>query len=251
MTTATPPYDPAFFAPGPKRDPRFRVVDRWIECDNFPEGDPRREVEFLHRQMNEEVNGMENAARALADFPGAPWELRMSIARQCCDEARHVQMFRREFERRGGRVGQYPVMNFQFRIITKVDTLIGRLAVQNRAFEAEGVDAVEPEIAVCRKRGDHDLAALFDFQLADEIGHVRFANEYIAKASANDPRNLMGVGRAIGYANQAFSQVMGKEASASITYATNEQGRLEAGFTPEEVKRIAAAHEARKAASGS
>jgi hypothetical protein len=43
-------------------------------------------------------------------------------------------------------------MNFQFRIITKIDNLVGRLAVQNRTFEAEGVDAVEPAIEEARKK---------------------------------------------------------------------------------------------------
>ena len=60
---------------------------------------PRHALEFLHRQMNEEVNGLEISARNLADFPDADWELRLAMARQCWDEARHVVMFRRCFER--------------------------------------------------------------------------------------------------------------------------------------------------------
>ena len=57
---------------------------------NFPEDHPEHLPEFLHRQMNEEVNSLEIAARNLADFPDADWELRLAIARQCWDEARHV-----------------------------------------------------------------------------------------------------------------------------------------------------------------
>ena len=33
-------------------------------------------------------------------------------------------------------------MNFQYRILRRIDSLIGRLAVQNRTFEADGLDAV-------------------------------------------------------------------------------------------------------------
>ena len=76
-----PPYDAAIFAPGPARDARFAVKEQWVDCHNLPAGDPEREVEFFHRQMNEEVNGMECAARNLADFPNAEWELRMHIAK--------------------------------------------------------------------------------------------------------------------------------------------------------------------------
>jgi len=240
-----PHFDPSFFAPAPRRDARFTVVDQWLDCVNFEPGDPKRLIEFLHRQMNEEINGMENAARSLVDFPDAEWDLRMCVARQCADEARHVQMFQRLFESRGGTVGEYPVMNFQFRIITKVDNLIGRLAVQNRSFEAEGVDAVEPEIEKARKEGDWELADLFDAQLADEICHVRFANEYIAEASKRDPRSVMQVGRALDYGGKAFRQVMGEEFLHRVDYGTNQQGRIEAGFKPEEV-RFAAAQRQRK-----
>jgi uncharacterized ferritin-like protein (DUF455 family) len=239
-TTSRPHFDSAFFAAGPRRDARFIVVDQWMDCVNLEEEDPKRLLEFLHRQMNEEINGMENAAQSLVDFPDAEWGVRMCIARQCADEARHVEMFQRILESRGGTVGEYPVLNFQYRIITNINNLIGRLAVQNRSFEAEGVDAVEPEIEKSRKEGDFELADLFDAQLADEICHVRFANEYITEWSKRDPRSVMQVGRALDYAGRAFEQVMGKEVIQGVSYSTNQQGRLEAGFKPEEVQFAAA-----------
>ena len=240
-----PTFDSALFGPNPARDARFTAVDQWLDCVNLPDGHPEKVVEFLHRQMNEELNSVENCARNLADFPDADWGLRMKIARQCADEARHVLMFRAMFEERGGRVGQYPVMNFQYRIITKVDTLIGRLAVQNRTFEAEGVDAVEPAIETARQDGDLALADLYDSQLADEIGHVRFANEYIAQAAARHPREVMHVGRALDYAMRAFLQVMG-DAADNVRYGVNQQGRIEAGFQPAEVEFAAEDKAARK-----
>jgi len=234
------------FAPGPARDSRFDVKEKWAECLNLPDTHPDRNLEFFHRQMNEEINGMENAARNLADFPDAEWSVRMSIARQAADEARHVLMFRRILESRGGWLGRYPVLNFQYRIITKIDNLVGRLAVQNRTFEAEGVDAVEPAIQKARAAGDSELADLFDAQLADEIGHVRFANEYIALATKSNPLNVMRVGRALNQSSEAFLSVMGQEAIDSVKYTTNEQGRLEAGFSPEEVRFAAADRNSRK-----
>jgi hypothetical protein len=60
--------DPALFAPGPARDARFDVKERWVDCANFPAGHPKQTVEFLHRQMNEEVDSLESSARNLADF---------------------------------------------------------------------------------------------------------------------------------------------------------------------------------------
>jgi uncharacterized ferritin-like protein (DUF455 family) len=231
--------DVELFAAGPARDERFVVVDRWVECANFAYDDPRRLVEFFHRQMNEEVNGLEASARHLTDFPDAPWELRMSFARQCADEARHAMMFRRTLERRGGRVGQFPVMNFQYRIITNINDLVGRLTVQNRSFEAGGIDAISFGIDAARTDGDEELAQLYEAQLADEILHVRFANEWVRRLNHENPRSLLQMGAALTMASRAFAQVMGAEGTEHSGFPAAVDGRLEAGFTEDEI-RIAA-----------
>jgi uncharacterized ferritin-like protein (DUF455 family) len=211
------------------------VRERWIECDTFPAGHPLHEVEFTHRQMNEEINGLECSARCLHDFPDADWDLRMQLARQCADEARHGRMFRRLLESRGGYVGQFPVLNFQYRIIANLNTLAGRLTIQNRTFEAGGIDAVSSVVGNASAAGEEVLADFFSSQLADEIRHVRFANDWIRRAIQSNPRTVMDMGRALTTAAKAFNQVMGSEASEGLRYPADRQARLEAGFTPEEV----------------
>jgi len=229
------PLDPYLFAESPARDPRFRVVDRWRECENLSADDPLHHVEFTHRQMNEEVNGMECSARCLADFPEADWELRMSFARQCWDEARHVRMFRRRLEELGGRIGQFPVLNFQYRIIARAETLVGRLTIQNRTFEAGGLDAVSWVVREARAAGDPDLADFFESQLSDEILHVRFANAWLRRTIREHPRALLEMGKAMTRAAKAFKDVMGTEGTEGIYYPTDGASRVEAGFTEDEV----------------
>jgi uncharacterized ferritin-like protein (DUF455 family) len=237
MTTPAtrPPLDPSLFADGPARDSRFDVKDRWIEMHNTPGGHPLHEVEFTHRQMNEEVNGLECSARGLTDFPDADWEIRLRLARQCADEVRHVLMFRRLLYRLGGHVGQFPVMNFQYRIITQANSLVGRLTIQNRTFEAGGLDAVSAVVEQMRARGDEELTLFFDSQLADEILHVRYANEYIRRLIRDDPRTVLRMGTAMTQAAKAFKQVMGGEGTGGVSYPIDRQARLEGGFTAEEV----------------
>lgn len=227
--------DPALFATSPARDARFTVVERWAECANFPEGHPLREVEFFHRQMNEEVDSLECSAGALTDFPEAEWALRLGLARQCWDEARHAAMFRRMFESRGGRIGQYPVLNFQYRIIARIRSLVGRLAIQNRSFEAGGLDAIAHGIEQARQHGDEELAQLFEAQQADEIVHVRLANEWIRTATQRDPRSVIQIGAALAGASKAFFQVMGSEGTEGVGYPADVAGRREAGFSDDEV----------------
>ena len=236
MAEAPQTLDPKLFGEPPARDSRFCEKAHWVELNNFPDEDRRKVIEFFHRQMNEEMNGVENAAQSLADFPDADWNVRMSIARQCADEARHVEMFRRIFESRGGKIGEYPVLNFQYRIIANLRDLLSRLVVQNRSFEAGGIDAVTFAIDEARKRGDHELVELFEMQQADEITHVRFANEYIRDTIRANPRAALQVARALTVASEAFLQVMGREGTANIEYLVDERGRLEAGFDPGEVE---------------
>ena len=249
--SATQNFDAALFGDGPARDERFTEKRRWVECANFPNDHPLKHIEFFHRQMNEEMNGVENAAQSLADFPDADWNVRMSMARQCADEARHVEMFRRIFESRGGQLGEYPILNFQYRIIANLGDLLSRLVVQNRSFEAGGIDAVTYAIDEARKRGDQELVDLFEMQQADEITHVRFANEFISESIRKDPRAALRVAKALTLASTAFIQVMGREAIEKVEYLADERGRLEAGFGLEEVKAATTQAMKRRASYGS
>lgn len=231
--------DDTLFEPNPARDSRFDVKDRWIECPNFPQDHPHHQLEFFQRQMNEEVNSIEASARCITDFPNADWELRLELARQCSDEARHALMYRRIVESKGGHVGQFPVLNFQYRIITKLPTLVARLAIQNRSFEAGGLDAIAFGIEAAKAAGDHEIAAMYEAQLADEVNHVRFANEWIRRSIAKDKRAVLEIGKALTVAAVAFEQVMGKEGTEGVSYPIDTAGRLDAGFTPEEVRMAA------------
>jgi uncharacterized ferritin-like protein (DUF455 family) len=237
------------FASDPARDERFAVKARWIECANLPGDHPLHLVEFFHRQMNEEVDSLEASAQSLADFPDAPWELRLALARQCADEARHARAYRGQLERRGGHVGQFPVLNFQYRIITARPHLVSRLVIQNRSFEAGGLDAIAFGIGEARKGGDDELAEFYEAQLADEIAHVRFANAWIRQALKEDPRTILRMGEALTAAAQAFRIVMGSEGTEGVEYPADTRARLEAGFTDDEVRLAAdlasAAHAAR------
>jgi alkylhydroperoxidase/carboxymuconolactone decarboxylase family protein YurZ len=239
----------ALFAADPARDARFSVRERWIDCENFPGDHPLHKVQFFHRQMNEEVDSLEASAQTLVDFTDAAWELRLALARQCADEARHAVAYRAQVERRGGHVGQFPVMNFQYRIITARTDVISRLVIQNRSFEAGGLDAIAYGVEESHRTGDHELAEFYAAQLADEISHVRFANQWIRKALKEDPRTLLRIGVSLNAAAAAFRLVMGAEGTEGVDYPAAVQARLDAGFTPEEVKTAAELAAAARGAS--
>ena len=247
MTPLNPALDPECFDEPSARDERFTVVDLWDECAKFPDGHPQKQLEFVHRQMNEELAVLENAARSLAEFPELDWELRLWLARQCSDEARHADTYKRFFLRRGGRIGQYPVLSFQYRILGKVRTIVGRLAVQNRTFEADGLDAVTHAIDEARAEGDHELAAMYDAQQADEIVHIRFANDWIKRLVARNPADLLAIGRAVSLAARGFKQVFQPGGGTRVSkYGVAEELRAQAGFTSDEIAAARMMNEARR-----
>ncbi len=244
LTTA---LTPELFGEPPARDSRFDVKDTWAECANLPDDHPEKQLEFFHRQMNEELNVLENAARSLAEFTDADWEIRLSLARQCSDEARHAIVYQKILEKRGGRIGQYPIMNFQYRILGRIDTLIGRLAVQNRTFEADGLDAAVFGAAQAAAYGDHELVELYDAQQADEVCHIRFANDWIRKQIELDPRNLLRMSAALTRGTTAFQQVFGTTGTEVDKYGVARDERLLAGFNPAEIDVASALSDAQRA----
>lgn len=226
-------FDPGLLGEGQARDHRFDVRERWSDLANQPPGTPAYTREFLHRQMNEEANVMEQAAQSLVDFPEADWEIRMWLARQVADEARHTLLYKREIERRGVKVGDYPVINFQYRLLSQIDSLIGRLAVENRTFEADGLDAATFGAGEARTSGDEALAELMDAQQADEILHVGFANAWIGRQVRRDPGNVLKIARAVDRADRAFRYVFA--GGLQVRYPVAEAERREAGFEPAEI----------------
>jgi len=239
--------DPDLFGPGPARDSRFEVKDLWREMTNYKSGTPEHRREFFHRQMNEEMNVMEQAAQSLVDFPDEPWEIRKAIAGQCADEARHTLAYLRIMKQRGIEVGEYPVLNFQFRVLEKIDTLVGRLAIENRTFEADGLDAAVFGAEESWREGDTDFANLLDAQAADEVTHVGLGISWIKREMERDPRTLLEIGRAISRLTTAFQLVFPE--SGGVVYGVAEEERLLAGFGAEEIERAAILLEKRKKAA--
>src|SRR5260370_1666464 len=158
----------------------------------------------------------------------------MAIARQAEDEARHAAAFRQLLEQRGGNLGKFPVINFQFRIMMMIPSLIGRLAVANRSFEAAGIDAIQDGIDSSKRKEDVEFTSLFDQQLADEMQHGRFANVWIKKiVDREGARAMKALARAIAHANAAMKEIVGDDV---VFYPVSDELRREAGFSDDEIQ---------------
>ena len=233
----------------PARESCFTVVQTDAEMQSWPGMSPTARKERLHRHMNNEMGSLEIAAQMLVDFPEAPWELRMQLARQCWDETRHVRALRSRLEALGGRKGEFPVANFEWSVTCMLDSLPARLAVQNRTFEAGQMDIVGKQIRDWREAGDEETAQVIEGILTDEIQHVRFANEWLRRLAKEDRRVLLDVARGVRFlagVTEALTPAPGEVDALGLPIgdpreripAINVSDRRQAGFTDAEIQEV-------------
>ena len=236
----------------PAREVVFEVVDIPSDLAEFPPGSEAWRRESLHRHMHTELQSLEIAAQSLVDFPEAPWDMRLEHARQCWDEARHAALIKGQLIAHGGRVGEFPVINFDWGVACAVDTLTARLTLQNRTVEAGEMDLLKSLREAWRQAGDPEVAEIMDGILADEVHHVRFANAWLKREQKQNPRAMMQVAAAIHYIREvtrAFtprSDAINRagyavESFARDDFAVNVEDRRLAGFSDDDLAILSSA----------
>jgi len=229
----------------PAREACFVLAHHESEVNSLRDyGSVKAVRSMLHREYNNETQNAEIAAQTLVDFPDAPWELRMQLARQCWDETRHARMFLRRVIELGGRKGEAPIKNGDWGIVGMIDTLPGRLLVQHRLFEGGVLDSFRQVAQGFRESGDPVTAEVYGTILADEVQHVRFANQWLRHFS-HQPRAVMQMAAALNFASSVFQALQPKEGDRSVdgvdlprevhTIAVNTDDRVRAGFTQAEI----------------
>lgn len=233
----------------PAREECFTVVHLHKDMHDYSDMSPISRRQRLHRHMHNEMQNIEIAAQSLADFPDAPWELRMEIARQCWDEVRHTQMLYRRLLEMDGRKGEFPVMNYEWSVTCMLDTLAARLALQNRTFEGGEMDLLRQLVDRWKEEGDEATSAIMDAILADEIQHVRYGNRWLKRLAADNPRILLKVAMAIRFlehVTEAFAPEKGEVNAAGVDLTgythldvfANIEDRQLAEFTEEEIAEL-------------
>ncbi|HSP99196.1 MAG TPA: DUF455 family protein [Candidatus Dormibacteraeota bacterium] len=220
----------------PAREPCFTIVH--LHHDVPDEGNETLEARRMraHREYNQEVQTLEVAALCLVDFPDAPWELRMELARQCWDEARHAELMYHHLKELGGWKGMYPIANLDWSVVAMLDSLPARLAVQHRTFEAGSLDIEVAAVPMLRDMGHDGHAEMTDAIEADEIQHVRFANEWLKRLTDAQPRAVLQVASAMAWLRRLV-EVTSLDTLKVIS--TNDQTRQLAGFSSAEVAEVA------------
>ncbi len=189
----------------------------------------------MHGIFVGELQALEGAGRSLWDFPDAPWEFKMNMARQCWDEARHVQIYEKLLTHVGAEPGMFPESTFLFECACSDDPA-QRVAGVNRGLEGLACDVFRDMIKYAEKTGDDTMQQAVDYVLADELTHVRFGSDWVREFTRADPERFK--------AAQDFRRQVDKQFSFGGARSDREDAaipiamevRREAGFTEDELE---------------
>jgi uncharacterized ferritin-like protein (DUF455 family) len=244
------------------RDDRFHritTIERF--SDPRPLGDERKMdptaedvADRARRQMHGifvgEIQALEGAGRTAWDYdtPGqVPLELKLDMARQCWDEARHCEISSKLNEHMGIEVGEYAEAVTLFEAACHDDPVF-RLAGVNRALEGLAIDVFTTMREFGQAMTDPVLEFCEDWMLADEVTHVKMGSTWLRAVTEGDPDRRA---RALEFQKTVdslfnFRGLRGESREASIRLAR--RFREMAGFSTEEIDDIAAMADADRAA---
>jgi len=207
----------------------------------------------LHGICAGEFQAMEAAGRTLFDFPDAPWEFQLDMARQVWDESRHSEIYMKLLDYVGSYLGEFPESEVLWSC-TQIDDPACRVAGINRGLEGLACDVFEQLIRMAQKMGDPVIERAVDYVLADEITHVRMGSKWMRKLTEGDSERLKRAqafqdyidnlfnfsgGRTTQEGAQQIKQRLGdKELEIDATITIAREARLLAGFTNEEIERL-------------
>jgi uncharacterized ferritin-like protein (DUF455 family) len=149
----------------------------------------------MHGIFVGEIQALEGAGRTCWDFDTgdgreeAPFLLKLDMARQCWDEARHVEISVKLSEHMGSYIGEFAEQTMLYEAACNPDPVL-RLTGVNRALEGLAIDVFTTMHNVGDAFGDPVLSFCEDWMLADEVTHVKMGSDWLRRLTAKDPERL-------------------------------------------------------------
>ena len=167
-------------------DPRPVGQDRRLERGAEDVADRARRQ--MHGIFVGEVQALEGAGRTAFDFESpseVPFQLKLDMARQCWDEARHCEISVKLGDHMGTDVGEFSESTTLFEAACHPDPIF-RLAGVNRALEGLAIDVFTTMREFATEMGDPILEFCEDWMLADEVTHVKMGSRWLREITETD-----------------------------------------------------------------
>jgi uncharacterized ferritin-like protein (DUF455 family) len=156
-----------------------------------PDGPDAARV-LMHGIFVGEMQALEGAGRTCWDFDtgdgpdDAPFALKLDMARQCWDEARHCEISVKLSEFMGTDIGEFAENPFLYEAACNPDPVL-RLTGVNRALEGLAIDVFNTMREFGQLAGDPILEFCEDWMLADEVTHVKMGSDWLRRLTEADP----------------------------------------------------------------
>ncbi len=147
---------------------------------------------LMHGIFVGEVQALEGAGRTCWDFETgtgrdeAPFELKLDMARQCWDEARHCEISVKLSDYMGTEIGEFSENTFLYEAACNPDPVL-RLTGVNRALEGLAIDVFNTMREFGKIADDPVLEFCEDWMLADEVTHVKMGSDWLRRLTEKDP----------------------------------------------------------------
>src|SRR3954467_3184056 len=140
----------------------------------------------FHQLLYGEVETTDRMGKMLAEFPELPWPMRMELAHQMWDEARHIEIVAKACEElMGAELGYGPWSLVWWGMQNEQDPL-RRITVTNSWAEANLMQTLRIWREQAEQRGFSRIAELADYLQADELTHVKLATTWIRQLLDGD-----------------------------------------------------------------
>jgi hypothetical protein len=141
----------------------------------------------FHQLLYGEVETTDRMGKMLAEFPDLPWEMRIELAHQMWDEARHIEIVAKACEEElDAKLGYGPWPLAWWWMQNEADPL-RRISVTNSWAEANLMNTLREWKEQAEKRGYARIAELCDYLQADELTHVRLGTHWIRQFIQEKP----------------------------------------------------------------
>jgi uncharacterized ferritin-like protein (DUF455 family) len=193
---------------------------------------------LMHGIFMGEIQALEGAGRTCWDFDDIPFQLKLDMARQCWDEARHVEISVKLTDWMGSEVGEFAESTFLYEAACNPDPVL-RLTAVNRALEGLAIDIFHSMREFGRVAGDPVLEFCEDWMLADEVTHVKMGSDWLRRMTLDDPERRARALEFQKVVDKLFSLggFRGEEDDSPIRLAR--RFRELAGFATDEIDEIA------------
>src|SRR6476646_2667271 len=222
------------------KEQRSRQGGFKVENDEAP--DAARGL--MHGIFVGEIQALEGAGRTCFDFDTgdgreeAPFALKLDMARQCWDEARHVEISCKLSAHMGSEIGEFGEQVLLYEAACNPDPVL-RLTGVNRALEGLAIDVFNTMRDFGAATTDPVLFFCEDWMLADEVTHVKMGSDWLRRLTDKDPERRQQALEFQAVVDKLFSYGGVRSDSKDSVFGLARRFRELAGFTEDEIEEIA------------